>query len=135
MRIVQVLLVLLLSVDVQSGEFTVFTATFLPAIQLKGVEATVYHINKPNLIISRLGHFQPKGQEAAQDAALQMLSSESGRALMKELESSFDGVIAAWANGVERLPAILVDDTYLIYGVFDLEEAGRIVSRFKESRS
>jgi integrating conjugative element protein (TIGR03757 family) len=134
MKLMPLLFSLCLAAPTGAEEYTVFTATFLPAIQLNGVKATVYIIDQPALILNRLAYFQTSGRVAAEDAARAMLNSASGKALLGELEASFNGVVAAWSHSIERLPAILVDDQYVLYGVFDLDEASAVVRRFKASK-
>ena len=42
---------------------------------------------------------------------------------MGDLKRAYQGVVNAWMNNVAHLPAILIDDRYLLYGVYDVSEA------------
>jgi len=39
--------------------------------------------------------------------------------------------VRAWSHDIEKLPAILINDQYVIYGIRDVDEALRL---FAESR-
>lgn len=135
MKMIKLLVISLAALSAEfstADDFKVFTATVLPGIAAEGLasNAQIYYLDEPDLLISKLGHFQPKGSEAVQEAAQRHLASPEGQNLLISLKHAFEGVLGAWSHKIERLPAILINDQYVIYGVYDLAEAERIYLEF-----
>lgn len=118
------------SLQGHATQYRIFTTTFLPPINTHGLNVPIYRLDETDLIVSQLGHFRPSSQQRAQESVLAFLGSAQGKALLADLERSFQGTIIAWSHKIKRLPAILIDDAFLIYGVYDLNQAQRLYEAF-----
>ena len=116
-----------LSVPVSMAEereqVTVFTTSYLPVAASQSVPETRYLLNVPDLLLQELGKQLPKTREAAQKELLRRIGSSEGQQLVARVEKGFNGVVLAWAHNIEHLPAILINDRYLVYGVYNVDEA------------
>ncbi|MDF5794504.1 TIGR03757 family integrating conjugative element protein [Pseudomonas aeruginosa] len=62
----------------------------------------------------------PKDPQQAQAAFQQLLQSPKGRRLQVELVKAQQDVADAWSLGVEKIPAVVVDRQYVVYGEPDI---------------
>lgn len=69
----------------------------------------------------------------AQAAAIiqDYLSSPIGKRLQADLVRAQQGITDAWSLGIEKIPAVVVDRRYVIYGETDVAKA---VERIKQTR-
>lgn len=56
-------------------------------------------------------------------AAQQLLNSPEGARLMAELASAQQGAADAWSIGITKVPAVVVDRQYVVYGQPDVAAA------------
>lgn len=54
-----------------------------------------------------------------------------GAALQQRLAAAYQGVVDAWSLGVKRIPAVVVDRQYVVYGVPDVSRAVSIIDRYR----
>ena len=54
--------------------------------------------------------------------AQQILALE-GEGFFSELTAQVNGLVFAWRHGIDALPAIVLDDRYVFYGVYSVAEA------------
>lgn len=73
----------------------------------------------------------PSDQQQAV-ALVQQRLSDDGNGLQQRLREAYRGVIDAWSLGVETVPAVIVDQRYVVYGITDLEQALILVERYRE---
>ncbi|RMT95163.1 hypothetical protein ALP39_200158 [Pseudomonas marginalis pv. marginalis] len=59
------------------------------------------------------------------------LSSPAGRKFKSDLLQAQEGVTDAWSLGIEKIPAVVVDRRYVIYGETDVAKA---VERINQAR-
>lgn len=60
------------------------------------------------------------------------LTSPAGQHLQRDLAKAQQGLTDAWSLGVEKIPAVVVDRRYVIYGESDVAKA---VERINQARS
>lgn len=73
--------------------------------------------------------------DATRAAALvQQRMARGGLALQRELAAAYQGVIDAWSAGVTKIPAVIVDRRYIVYGERDVERALRAIERYRSSK-
>ena len=101
----------------------VFTTSFLTVRDPSALATVTYRLDEVDLALAGLGASLPNNFTQAESEARQRLNSPRGAAAMKRMQGAFEGLVVAWSHGVERLPAILINDRYLIYGVRDVDEA------------
>lgn len=68
----------------------------------------------------------PNPQEAEQVLRARMQSAE-WRAMEAQLTRSAEGLAKAKALGVTTIPAVVVDDRYVVYGVTDVAQAVQMI--------
>lgn len=72
---------------------------------------------------AQLSRSLPSNPTQASLAAQQMLNSPEGARLLAELASAQQGAADAWSIGVTKLPAVVVDRQYVVYGQSDVAAA------------
>lgn len=65
---------------------------------------------------AQLSRSLPSNPTQASLAAQQMLNSPEGARILAELASAQQGAADAWSIGVTKLPAVVVDRQYVVYG-------------------
>lgn len=119
---------------VMAEQITVYTTSFLPVAHSEGTHITVHTLDAPDAPLAALSAGLPDTYEAATPVALALIRSPQGRRLLGELKRAYQAVIDAWLNGIEALPAILIDGRYLLYGVYDVNEALVILDEHQARR-
>lgn len=56
-----------------------------------------------------------------------------GASLQRRLALAYQGVVYAWSLGIEKVPAVVVDRRYVVYGVPDVARAISIVDRYRRN--
>ena len=108
------------------SDIRVFTTSYLNVRDSGAIESVTYHLDDVDLALAEFGTSLPNNFAQAEVEARKRLNSPRGTAAMKRLQGAFEGLVMAWSHGVDRLPAILINDRYLIYGVRDVDEALRL---------
>lgn len=57
------------------------------------------------------------------------LSSPEGMNFKRELTQAQQGVADAWSLGIEKIPAIVIDRRYVVYGESDVNHAVELIER------
>ncbi len=70
----------------------------------------------------------------AQAAFKRLLQSPDGRRLQAELVKAQQDVADAWSLGVEKIPAVVVDRQYVVYGEPDVSRALELIAKARRSR-
>lgn len=112
----------------------VFTAGRLPALQNVYEADRLFVLDHAEDALRRLSFANPGSDAAARDRAMVILQSPRGQAAIARMRNSAEATTVAWQHGIEKLPAILVDDQYVVYGVFDVASAVDRVARYRDAR-
>jgi|SRR5579883_2824375 len=54
-----------------------------------------------------------------------------GAPLQRRLTVAYQGVVYAWSLGIEKIPAVVVDGRYVVYGVPDVARAVSLIDRYR----
>ncbi|MBD3875680.1 TIGR03757 family integrating conjugative element protein [Stutzerimonas stutzeri] len=92
--------------------------------------ARVIELDRPAQLTQALSQGLPTDPQRAASAAEEMLSSEEGRRLTAELRRAYQDVADAKALKVQKVPAVIVDRTYVVYGLSDVAEAAGLVDAY-----
>lgn len=65
----------------------------------------------------------PNDQRQAEATIQRYLASPAGKRLQNDLAQAQQGITDAWSVGVEKLPAVVVDRRYVVYGEADVAKA------------
>ncbi|WP_413469187.1 TIGR03757 family integrating conjugative element protein [Pseudomonas gessardii] len=71
----------------------------------------------------------PADPRQAEATIQRYLTSPEGRRLQNDLAQAQQGVTDAWSLGVEKLPAVVVDRRYVVYGEPDVAKAVALINR------
>jgi len=78
-------------------------------------------------------HLSTDPQQAA--APVQQRLNQGGQALQQRLHDAYQGATDSWSLGIARIPAVVVDQRYVVYGESDADKAlARIAQYCKEHR-
>lgn len=123
-----------LAAQAAEGTVWVFTADRLPPLQHVDQADRLFVLDHADDALRRLSFSHPGSEAAARDKALLIIQSPRGQAVIARMRDSAEATIMAWMHGIEKLPAILVDEQYVVYGVFDVAAAVDQIARYRDAR-
>lgn len=106
----------------QAQSITAFTTTQLP-LQNVPPETTIIHLDQPQLIEAQMSLDLPGNPQEAARLIRSRMQSLEWKQLGQDLQQSSEGVARARVLGVVKLPAVTVDDRYVVYGIADVAQA------------
>ena len=71
----------------------------------------------------------PGNQKVAVARASAMLQTSAGQAAIEQITQVGEGIALAWQHGIEKLPAVMVGGSHVVYGVFDVNEAVQMIKK------
>lgn len=77
----------------------------------------------------QLSRALPSDPRQAAAAAQRFLTTPEGKSLQSDLARAQQGVVDARSTGVEKIPAVVVDRKYVVYGELDVPAATRLIDR------
>ncbi|MGY2143815.1 TIGR03757 family integrating conjugative element protein [Pseudomonas sp. GXZC] len=77
----------------------------------------------------QLSRVLPADPRQAEAKIQQYLASPTGQLLQRDLAQAQQGVTDAWSLGIEKLPAVVVDRRYVVYGEPDVAKAVTLIDR------
>ena len=119
-----------------AGEPTVwvFTAERLPALQNVARAERLFVLDRADNALQGLSFPNPGNATQARERAMAMIQSPQGQAALQRMRNSAEATLIAWQHGIEKLPAVLVDEQFVVYGVYDVESALTQIARFRHAR-
>jgi len=93
------------------------------------VRLEVYDLGAPQRLEERLGAGLPSDPAAAQRLLEQRLQAAD---LEVQVLAAFGGLLQAARLGLDRLPAVVFEETAIVYGVTDLSEAAKQYARWRD---
>lgn len=84
------------------------------------------------LVDSQLEAHLPADPGQAATIAQQRLKN-GGAALQKRLALAYQSVVEVWSLGVTKIPAIVVDRRYVVYGEADVERAVSLIEQYRST--
>ena len=114
-------LVLVVSSDAGAGEVVAFTLSSMPLRASGG--AAVHVLDARDGHAEAFGADLPGDPERALAEARRRMSSPAGRAALERIAAAAAGNALAGRLGIEKLPAVVVDGRYVVYGVRDVARA------------
>lgn len=106
----------------------VFSARHLPAITSPQSADRVFYLDGAGPTLAGLRFTNPGNQELAVARATAMLQTRKGQEAIEQITQVGEGIALAWQHGIERLPAVMVGGTHVVYGVFDVSVALLLVA-------
>ncbi|QEA39627.1 TIGR03757 family integrating conjugative element protein [Pistricoccus aurantiacus] len=119
--------VLLWSAGANAG-VEVFTIAGEPVIHVPD-DAAVIELDAPARLDARLSRDLPTDSERAKQVLQSRMSGPQWRAMLERYRALHLGVARAWMLGIEKVPAVVVDGQYVVYGEPDVGLALEAVER------
>ncbi|VVM79891.1 hypothetical protein PS663_02264 [Pseudomonas fluorescens] len=79
-----------------------------------------------------LSQHLPNDQRQAEATIQRYLATPAGKRLQSDLVQAQQGITDAWSVGVEKIPAVVVDRRYVVYGEAD---AAKAIAQIDRARS
>ncbi len=105
------------------GEVLVFTDDKHPVINTGNYE--VYYLDLPSKVEQRLSEGLSNDPIEAKQQALTRINDPK---LQQEIQQSYLGVIKAWQLGLTKIPAVVANNKYVVYGIADVEIAVKLIN-------
>ena len=112
----------------------VFTADRLPALQNVDRADRLFVLDHADNALKKLSFPNPSSEVAARDKAMLIIQSPRGHAAIARMRESAEATTVAWQHGIEKLPAVLVDAQFVVYGVYDVTAAVDQIARYRDAR-
>ena len=112
------------------GDVVAFTLSSMP-LRAEGT-ATVHVLDARDGHAEAFGADLPGDPERALAEARRRLETPAGRATLARLASAAAGNALASRLGIERLPAVVVDGRYVVYGMRDVVRAVERIEAWRE---
>lgn len=112
----------------------VFTTQRLPALQRLDLATEVFVLDSIDAPLKNLSFQNPKNETAARQHAMAIIQSPEGQAVLAQLKTHAQAVAIAWQSGIAKLPAVLVDGDYVVYGEYDVQVAIDRIMRYRHEQ-
>ena len=103
-----------------AGDVVAFTLSSMP---LRASGATVHILDARDGYAEAFGADLPGDPERALAEARRRMATPAGRAALARIAEAGAGNALAGRLGIEKLPAVVVDGRYVVYGVRDVARA------------
>jgi integrating conjugative element protein (TIGR03757 family) len=121
----------LLTASEVQAEVWVFTTHLLPP--LSGMERAdrVFTLDAAQHDLSQLAFPHRGTEEEARRKAMAIIASPQGQAALQKIEQSSEALMTAWMQGIDQLPAVLVDREYVVYGGRSVDDALQRIEAYR----
>ncbi|MBN3189178.1 TIGR03757 family integrating conjugative element protein [Pectobacterium brasiliense] len=125
------MLTALLSPLAQAADVVVVTDTRHPLQNLGNTR--LIELDSPSRIEAELAASLPQDPARAAIIVQQRLR-EGGTALQQRINEAYQDVVDAWSLGITTLPAIIVDQRYVVYGEPDVAKAVARINTYRRAQ-
>lgn len=127
LRCQHLLLSLLMLPVIALAETLIFTDNAHPISTAPG--ARVVLLDQQQHLETELSRDLPPDRQNATAIIHARLSSPSGKRLQSDLAKAQQGLTDAWSMGIKKIPAVVVDRRYVVYGEPDVAKALELINR------
>ena len=120
-------LVVLSSANLTQADTWVFTDTANPVTA--PATARVILLDQQHHLETELSRALPSDPQQAAAIIQNRLNSPSGKRLQTDLTKAQQDITDAWSMGIEKIPAVVVDRRYVVYGEPDVAKALELINR------
>ncbi len=114
-----------------AAEVLVITDSGHPVLVAAG--ARVIELDLPARIEAELAAGLP-ADPARASAIVQQRLREGGQALQRHIGRAYQDVAEAWGLGIAKLPAVVVDRRYVVYGESDVARAAARIETYRRTQ-
>lgn len=118
----------ILAANASAAIIQVFTDRNHPVQAAIGIP--VCELDAPTSLEAGLSFRLPPNPARAAKIAGARLNA-GGASLQQRLMVAYQGVVNAWSLGIEKIPAVVMDRRYVVYGVSDVARAVSIIDRYR----
>jgi integrating conjugative element protein (TIGR03757 family) len=93
----------------------------------------IIELDAPQGLEAQLSARLPRDPQHASDLAQQRLA-QVDQTEQQRLQHAYQGVVDAWTLGITRLPAVVVDRRYVVYGTSDLDQALGQIAHYRQEQ-
>jgi len=93
--------------------------------------ARVIELDAPQRIEAELAANLPANPQQAAPIVRQRLQA-GGIRLQQRMQTAYQGVVDAWSLGITTIPAVVVDQRYVIYGEPDIDRALARITQYRK---
>lgn len=93
----------------------------------------IIELDAPQGLEAQLSARLPRDPQQATDLAQQRLA-QVDQTEQQRLQHAYQGVVDAWTLGITRLPAVVVDRRYVVYGTSDLDQALGQIAHYRQEQ-
>ncbi|WP_412461707.1 TIGR03757 family integrating conjugative element protein [Pseudomonas sp. SC11] len=122
------LLVVALTTSTAHAEIWAITDSAHPLTSVPA-DVRVIKLDDQQRIEEQLSRELPPNPHQAALTARRLMSTPAGAALMQQLATAQQGNADAWSVGVTKVPAVVVDRRYVVYGQPDVAAAMLTINR------
>ncbi|WP_425335174.1 TIGR03757 family integrating conjugative element protein [Pectobacterium aroidearum] len=126
-----VMLTALLSPLAQAADVVVVSDTRHPVQNLGNTR--LIELDSPSRIEAELAANLPQDPAHAAIIVQQRLR-EGGTALQQRINEAYQDVVDAWSLGITTLPAVIVDQRYVVYGEPDVAKAVARINTYRRAQ-
>jgi integrating conjugative element protein (TIGR03757 family) len=121
----------LLSPLAQADDILVITDSQHP-VQVP-ISARLIELDQPARIKAELAAHLP-ADPARSAALMQRRLKDGGNALQTRIGTAYQGVVDAWSLGIITIPAVVVDQRYVVYGEPDVAKAVALIEAHRRTQ-
>lgn len=112
-------------------EVEVFTDRQHPVTSVDGLR--IVELDAPARLEATLAAKLPSNPKQASAIVRQRLR-DSGSELQRQSITAYQGITQAWALGITKIPAVVVDRRYVIYGESDVARAVTRINAYRNAK-
>lgn len=109
----------------------VFTVAGEPVVNVPD-GAAVVELDAPARLDAQLSQGLPANPERARQAMRERVSRPDWPEMKDRYQSAYTGLARAWVLGIQKVPAVVVDERYVVYGEPDVARAVAEVDRARK---
>lgn len=129
-RLTATALLALATLPALAADIHVFTDRAHPVRNMPAAAAVV-ELDLAQRLESELAAGLPSDPDKAAKIAQSRLQ-QGGEALQRRLAKAYQGVTEAWSLGVAKVPAVVVDHRYVVYGEPDIKLALAHIAQYRK---
>ncbi|ADF60014.1 TPA: TIGR03757 family integrating conjugative element protein [Klebsiella pneumoniae] len=122
---------LFLTAGVRAGT-VIYTDSTHPVTGNPGPEVTVVLLDAPDRLQAQLFGPLPADPAQAEQQARTVIGSPDFQRRQQDLAGAYAGLTRAWSLGLEKYPAVVFDDKWVVYGTSDVDVATQKLNVWKE---
>lgn len=113
------------------GETWIITDQAHPVSAAAGTRVIL--LDEQQRLEEQLSHRLSSDPREAAASVQRYLASPQGKELQDNLANAQQGLVDAWSLGIQKVPAVVVDRRYVVYGEPDVSTALRLIDRARRA--